>query len=101
MRSPFFDLKFLVTLALAATALAVAVALTRPAAPSRRWLLLLPLAILLGGIAADLAMQTSPWQSRMMGSNSMLCLASIPLLSVPFLAAALVALRHGARPVRR
>lgn len=96
MRSPFFDLKFVVTLALAASAFAVALSLTRPGAAPRRWLLLLPVAILLGGIAADMMMQTSPWRSRMMGSNSMLCLASIPLLSVPFLAAALIALRHGA-----
>jgi hypothetical protein len=96
MRSPFFDLKFVVTLALAASALAVALPLSRPGARERRWLLLVPLAILIAGIAVDLAMQTSPWQRRMMGSNSMVCLASIPLLSVPFLAAALIALRHGA-----
>lgn len=96
MRSPFFDLKFVVTLALAASAFAVALPLARPGAAPRRWLLLLPLGILLAGIAADLMVQTSPWQRRMMGSNSLLCLASIPLLSAPFLAAALVALRNGA-----
>lgn len=96
MRSPFFDLKFVVTLALAASAFVVALALTRPAAAVPRWLLLLPLAILAAGIAVDLVVQSSPWQRRIMGSNSLLCLGSIPLLSAPFLAAALIALRHGA-----
>lgn len=96
MRSPFFDLKFVVTLALAASAFAVALSLTRPAAAPRGWMLFVPLAILAAGIAADLMVQTSPWRNRMVGSNAMLCLASIPLLSVPFLAAALIALRHGA-----
>jgi hypothetical protein len=96
MRSPFFDLKFVVTLALAASAFPVALSLTRPGVAPRPWLLLLPVAVLVAGIAADLMVQTSPWQSRMIGSNSLVCLASIPLLSVPFLAAALVALRHGA-----
>jgi hypothetical protein len=94
--SPFFDLKFVVTLALAASAFAVVLSLARPGAAPRRWLLLLPLAILAAGIVADLMMQSSPWQRRMMGSNAMVCLVSIPLLSAPFLAAALVALRGGA-----
>lgn len=97
MRSPFFDLKFLVTLALAASAAALALQLIRPGAdPLRRWWLLLPLGLLIGGIVADLAMQTSPWQRRMMGTNSMVCLSFIPLLALPFLAAALIALRSGA-----
>jgi hypothetical protein len=34
--------------------------------------------------------------TRMVGSNSRVCLAAIPAMSLPLLAAALVGLRHGA-----
>jgi hypothetical protein len=97
LRSFFFDLKFVVTGTLVAAAFVFALELTRPEAPAaRRWLLLAPLVILLAGIGIDLMVQTSPMRVRMMGTNSLLCLASIPLLSLPFLVAALAALRHGA-----
>lgn len=97
--NPFFVLKFVVTLALAFTSVALASRLVRPGADVRRaaWLLLIPLALLAAGIAADMALpETSPWMMRMRGSNSMVCLSAIPMLSLPLLIAALIGLRRGA-----
>jgi hypothetical protein len=53
--NPFFDLKFVVTLSLAAAAIVVGLHLSRPEASLRGWLwlLLIPLALLVCGIAGD------------------------------------------------
>jgi hypothetical protein len=99
MRNPFFDLKFLVTLGLAAPAIAIALRLSRPEASLRgwAWLLLLPLGLLGIGVAGEMMMpQRLPMMTRLVGSNSRVCLTAIPLLSLPLLAAALIGLRHGA-----
>ena len=97
--NPFFVLKFVVTLALAAAAVALAARLARPGAPILKawWLLVVPPALLAAGIVADLALpQTSAWTTRLVGSNALVCLAAIPALSLPLLIAALIGLRHGA-----
>lgn len=98
MHSPFFDYKFVVTLALASAAATLSLHLSRPDASLNGWLWLLALPIgLLGiGIVGDFATQRSPWTSRLVGHNWMYCMASIPLFSIPFLAAALLTLRQGA-----
>lgn len=100
MRNPFFDLKFAVTLALAISAIAVSVHLSRPEASLQgwAWLLLIPVGLLVAGIAGEMMMmpQRPPMMMRMMGKNSMVCLTAIPLMSLPLLAAALFGLRHGA-----
>jgi hypothetical protein len=99
MHSPFFDLKFVVTLSLAIPAILVGLRLAQPAAPLgwRGWLLVLPVVILAGGIAVDLSTpQRLSWGARLVGSNSRVCMTAIPALSLPLLAAALVGLRHGA-----
>lgn len=99
MGHPFFVLKFVVTLALVAASLALAMRLVRPGAPIRNlpWLLALPVGLLVVGIAADLVLpQTSSWTTRLIGSNSRVCLIAIPVLSVPLLIAALAGLRQGA-----
>ncbi len=99
MRNPFFDLKFVVTLALVIASVALAARLVRPGTPVRKaaWLLAVPLGLLAAGIAADVMLpQTSAWNARLMGSNSMVCLTAIPMLSLPLLVAALIGLRHGA-----
>jgi hypothetical protein len=99
MRSPFFMLKFVVTLALAIASVTLVVRLVRPAASVRgvSWLLVVPVALLAAGIAADLAMpQTSTWTARLVGSNALVCLTAIPALSLPLLIAALIGLRGGA-----
>ena len=99
MRNPFFDLKFVVTLALAIAAIAVSLHLSRPEASLRgwAWLLLIPIGLLVAGIAGEMMMpQRPPMMVRMMGKNSSTCLTTIPLMALPLLAAALFGLRHGA-----
>ena len=99
MHNPFFDLKFAVTVALASSAIAVGLHLSRPEAALRgwAWLLVMPLVLLGGGIASEMMLpQRVPMMTRLIGSNSRLCLVAIPLLSLPPLAAALIGLRHGA-----
>jgi hypothetical protein len=100
MHNPFFDLKFLVTLALAIPSVAIALHLSRPEASLRgwAWLLLVPVSLLMLAIGSEMMMpQRLPMMTRLVGSNSMVCLSAIPLFSLPLLAAALFALRHGAQ----
>jgi hypothetical protein len=99
MHNPFFNLKFVETLALAVSAIVVSLHLSRPEASMKGWgwLLLLPLAILAAGIASEMMMpQEVPMMTRLIGSNSRVCLTAIPLMSLPLLAGALIGLRHGA-----
>jgi hypothetical protein len=99
MHNPFFDLKFAVTLALASSAIAIGLHLSRPEASLRgfAWLLLIPAALLAAGISGEMMMpQRLPMMTRLVGSNSRVCMTAIPLLSLPLLAAVLIGLRHGA-----
>src|SRR4030081_2737315 len=99
MRNPFFDLKFAVTLALAISAIAVSLHLSRPEASLRGfgWMLLVPAGLLVAGISGEMMMpQRLPMMTRLMGRNSMVCLTAIPAMSLPLLAAALFGLRHRA-----
>jgi hypothetical protein len=99
MHNPFFDLKFAVTLALAISAVAVSLHLSRPEASLRgwAWLLVIPAGLLVAGISGEMMMpQRLPMMTRLVGSNSKVCLTAIPLMSLPLLAAALIGLRHGA-----
>lgn len=98
-RNPFFGLKFAVTLALAIAAIAVSLHLSRPEASLRGfgWLLLIPAGLLTAGIGGEMMMpQRLPMLTRLIGSNSRVCLTVIPLLSLPILVGALIGLRHGA-----
>jgi hypothetical protein len=99
MHNPFFDLKFAVTLALAISAIAVGLHMSRPEASLRgwAWLLLIPAGLLAVGIGGEMMMpQRLPMMMRLVGSNSKVCMTAIPLMSLPLLAAALIGLRHGA-----
>ncbi|MEH2483781.1 hypothetical protein V1282_007138 [Nitrobacteraceae bacterium AZCC 2146] len=99
MHNPFFDLKFLVTLALALPAIMISLHLSRPEASLRgwAWLLLLPLGLLGIGIAGEMMLpQRLPMMTRLVGNNSRVCMVAIPAFSLPLLAASLVALRQGA-----
>jgi hypothetical protein len=99
MRNPFFDLKFLVTSAMAISALAVSLHLSRPEASVNgwAWLLLIPAGLLIAGIGSEIMLpQRLPVMTRLIGSNSRICMTAIPLMSLPLLAAALIGLRHGA-----
>ena len=97
--NPFFDLKFVVTISLALSAVALSLHLSRPEATLRGVVLILavPVLLLAGGIAVEMMLpQRLTWMTRLVGTNSRICLTAILILSMPFLAAALVALRHGA-----
>jgi hypothetical protein len=99
MHNPFFDLKFAITLALASAAIAVALHLSRPEASLRGWLwlLMIPVGLLVAGISSEMMMpQRLPMMVRLVGSNSKVCMTAVPLMSLPLLVAALIALRHGA-----
>ena len=99
IRNPFFDLKFAVTLALAISAIAVSLHLSRPEASLRGfgWLLLAPVGILAAAIGGEMMTpQRVPMMTRMVGKNSWVCMTAIPVLSLPLLAGALIGLRHGA-----
>ncbi|MEA2829535.1 MAG: hypothetical protein QOF22_283 [Bradyrhizobium sp.] len=104
IHNPFFELKFLVTLALAISAIAIGLHLSRPEASVRGWLwlLLIPAGLVVAGIGVEMMLpQRLPMMTRLVGSNSRICMTAIPLMSLPLLAAALFGLRHGAptRPV--
>jgi hypothetical protein len=99
MHNPFFDLKFLITLALAISAIAVGLHLSRPEASlkDRGWLLLIPIGIVAAGIAGEMMIpQRLPMMTRLVGHNSRVCTVAITFLSLPLLAGALIGLRHGA-----
>jgi hypothetical protein len=99
VHNPFFDLKFAVTLALAAAAITVALHLSRPEASLRGfvWLFMVPAGLLIAGISGEMMMpQRLPMMTRMIGSNSKVCMTAVPMMSLPLLAASLIGLRHGA-----
>jgi hypothetical protein len=99
MHNPFFDLKFAVTLALAISAIMVSLHLSRPEASLRgwAWLLMVPVGVLAAAIAGEMMLpQRLPMMTRLVGSNSRICMTAIPLMSLPLLAASLFGLRHGA-----
>ena len=99
MHNPFFDLKFAVTLALAAAAITISLHLSRPEASLRGfvWLLAIPAGLLIAGISGEMMMpQRLPMMTRLVGHNSKVCMTAVPLMSLPLLAASLLGLRHGA-----
>jgi hypothetical protein len=99
MHNPFFDLKFLVTIALASAAIAISLHLSRPEVSLGKWawILAIPLGLLGIGIASDLAVHgRAGWSGRLVGKNSIVCMTAIPFLALPFLVASLAALRRGA-----
>jgi hypothetical protein len=99
MHNPFFDLKFVVTLALALSALTVGLHLSRPEAGLKGWiwLLLIPIGLLAAGIGSEMMLpQRLPMMARLVGHNSRVCLSAVPAISLPLLVAALIGLRHGA-----
>jgi hypothetical protein len=96
---PRFIFKFLVTLSLAATALMLLCRLARPGAeisPLALSLAAAPALLAVGVLTELMLTPTSSWPARLIGHNSLICLSVVPLLSAPLLAAALVAMRHGA-----
>ncbi|KAA1175416.1 DUF1109 family protein [Rhizobium tropici] len=99
MQTVRFLFKFVVTIALAATACAVVFRIGRPGVSLRIWgwtLLAAPL-LLLAAAAVEMAvMPADSWSARMIGHNARFCLTFIPLLSIGPLACFVFALRHSA-----
>jgi hypothetical protein len=84
---------------LAATAIALVLRLARPGADTTLQTVVLaaaPVLLVIAVIVELLVVPASQWQVRLVGDNSLVCLTAIPLLSLPLLAAMLLALRHGA-----
>ncbi|WEX86346.1 NrsF family protein [Sinorhizobium garamanticum] len=94
-----FLFKFVVTIALAASAFALLRMLSRPETDPRGLLpyLVIAPALILTGVAIELiAAPAETWSSRLIGTNSLVCLTFIPLIGIGPLALLLLALRHGA-----
>ncbi len=97
-----FDFKIVVTLTLLAAAAALAVRMVRPGAATgaaAAGLLAAPLLLAAGAALELTALPRTAWPAAAVGSNSMVCLTAVPLLSLPMLAGAIYALRAGA-PLR-
>lgn len=94
-----FLFKFVVTLALLATAFAALKNLARPGASMRSALPMLLVApgLLLMAVGAEMmAVPADQLRDRWIGSNSMVCMTFIPLIGIGPLVAFVYALKHGA-----
>jgi hypothetical protein len=97
-----FDFKVVEALLIAATAAALLLRLAQPGAPSRLQtvaVLAAPALLVVAVIAELLLVPAGQWSESLIGDNAIACLASIPFLSLPPLAAMLAVLRNGA-PLR-
>jgi len=94
-----FPFKFVVTIALFAASLRLALALARPggnAAAAAR-LLAVPALLIGGALVIELTvLPEAAWGPRLIGTNAKVCLAAIPVSAVGPLVALLLALRSGA-----
>lgn len=93
-------MRHVLTLALFAVALALGLRLLRPEGRAHLWPLLLPAAAA-GGMLIWALTMTPPegWQMALEGKTQMVCLIAVPLLSIPPVAALMLAFRQGA-PMR-
>jgi hypothetical protein len=93
-----FDLKVVMVLLGLVLAFGVCLDCARPDMPRYPLRRLLPLlAVLAVAVAIELAtVPAATWEKRLVGSNSMICLPMVPILSLAPLAAALLILRRGA-----
>jgi hypothetical protein len=92
-----FVMKFVVTLALAASAAVLVMRAARPQAKRSDALLALAPLVLMGMVIAEIvATPYSIWMPHLMGHNAMACLICIPLFALVPLATLLFALHRGA-----
>jgi hypothetical protein len=94
-----FLFKFVVTIALAASAFGPLTMLSRPDADARALMARLAIApaLLAAGIIAELTISApDTWSTKLVGTNSLVCVTFIPLIGIGPLALLLLALRHGA-----
>jgi len=94
-----FLFKFVVTLSLALCSALLVWRLVRPGAPARLQiaaLAVVPLVLAAGVLMELLVLPAPSWGTRLVGSNGLVCLVSIPLFALPMLIAEVLALRQGA-----
>lgn len=93
-----FELKVGMVLAALVVAFSLCIALSRPLASRRTGHGLLALAgLALAAVVIELAvLPSASWATRLVGSNAVICLVTIPTLALAPLAAVLVALRNAA-----
>src|SRR5262249_24985304 len=94
-----FLFKFVVTLSLALCSALLVWRLARPGAPIQLQIAVLcfvPLLLALGVLMELIVLPSPSWGARLVGSNGLVCLASIPLFALPMLIAEIFALRQGA-----
>lgn len=92
-----FLFKFVVTILLAVTAWVAVRSLATPGSIWRWvWLLAAPALLFAAAMVEMMVLPEGAAMPRMMGTNSMLCLAAIPAIGLPPLGVFLAALRHGA-----
>jgi hypothetical protein len=94
-----FLFKFVVTLLLALCSALLVWRLVRPGAPARLQIVALafvPLVLAAGVLVELFVLPTPSWGARLVGSNGLVCLVSIPFFALPMLIAEILALRHGA-----
>jgi hypothetical protein len=99
LETPRFLFKFVFTIAVAAGAFAAARNLARPGERLRSalpYLVAAPVLIIAAIVAELVSMPPETWATRLIGSNSLVCLTSIPILGIGPLGIFLLALRGGA-----
>jgi hypothetical protein len=95
---PRFLFKFIVTLTVAASGLALAYRLARPVAPggTPRKIWLAPALLALACLAEFFLVPQDQWAARMIGHNAMHCLTLVPLMALAPLAGLFLALKQAA-----
>jgi len=93
-----FDLKLVLVVLALVVAFALCCGLSRPVPVAHPGRYLLPLAVLaVGAVVIECAMVPMDlWRARLVGSNSLICLAAVPVFSLAPLAALLAMLRSAA-----
>ena len=94
-----FLFKFVVTLLLALCSALLVWRLVRPGAPARlqiATLAFVPLVLAAGVLMELFVLPVGSWCPKLIGSNGLVCLVSIPLFALPMLIAEILALRQGA-----
>jgi hypothetical protein len=92
-----FLYKFVITIAVAIPAINLLMTVVRPGSEMRnRWLLSAPMLLAVGIVVELAAVPSAQWAERMIGTNAVMCLVSIPLLAAVPLICLFVAMRAGA-----
>lgn len=99
MQTLRFPFKIVVACVLTLSSLSALRALSRPETHPRDLLtplIVAPVLMAMAVLAELIAVPTSTWSARLVGTNSLVCLTFIPLIGIGPLALLLLALRHGA-----